>query len=115
MGRPSQIRLIFTELRQVLDSSYSDRELLRLASAIVIAHTAAGRLDDDYLTTSDVIHSFFARPIDEAMTDGGWKILEFEMKRGTAFEDGVRTEFEDDLSAEVKTLMSRLSKFRRMT
>jgi hypothetical protein len=107
--------MIYSELRRVLDPSYSDRELLRLANAIVIAHTAGGRLDDDNLTTQEGSDSFFSRPIDEAMIDGGWEVLDFETKRGIAIEDGIRIEFEDDPAAEVRTLISRLKNFRYMT
>jgi hypothetical protein len=113
MNRPAQIRAIYAELRQALDDSYSDRELVRLAHAIVIAHTNAGRIDDDYIVVPETARTLFARPLDEAMSDGGWSILDFETKRGTAYEDGARTEFEDDLSPEVRSLISRLNQIRR--
>jgi|SRR6185437_125446 len=115
MNRPNQIRLLYTELKQLLDPSYSDRDILKLAHSIVLAHTAAGRVEDDNLVPLEGSRSFFSLPLDEAMQDGGWNILEFENRRGTALEDGVRTEFEDGLVPEILALVSRLKQIRRLT
>ena len=113
MNRPAQIRAIFAELRSALGESYSDRELLKLAHSIILAYAAAGKVDDDVVEAIKSGRSFFATPLDEAMEDGGWRVLDFEDRRGTAFEDGIRTEFEDNYSPEMRSLISRLNQIRR--
>jgi hypothetical protein len=114
MNRPAQIRAIFAELRSALGETHSDRELLRLAHSIILAYTAAGKVDDDIADTLQS-NSFFSSPIDEAMQDGGWQVLDFESKRGTVFEDGMMTEFEDNFAPEYRSLISRLNQIRRQS
>ena len=115
MNRPAQVRAIFAELRSTLDESYSDRELLKFAHSIILAYAAAGKIDDDVLGGGPSVRSFFSAPLDEAIQDGGWRVLDFENRAGAAFEDGIRTELEDSYAAETRSLISRLNQIRRLS
>lgn len=80
MNRSQKVRAIFVELKSVLGSQLKTIELLRLASAIVAAHRdQSDPIENDGYRTRD---SFFSRPVDRAMQDGGWDVLYFEHGSG---------------------------------
>lgn len=85
MTRPSQIRRIVAELREVLGPDVPAWELLQLAYHFVEAHRAPEI--DDYDEPA-VRNSFFAAEVDLAFQrDNGWKVVDFERQQGMAFSD----------------------------
>lgn len=92
MQKSVRLRAIFAELR-LAGVEASARDMLRIANYILQTFGADGEeieLSDEPIDT----RRFLALPLDEAMEDGGWKILEFEARR--KIED-------DDLTPETQT------------
>jgi hypothetical protein len=86
MGSAAKIRAIYAELRSAIGDIAPAGELLRLAYAI--AKSFAPNLDELGLFGRPREGSaFFALPVDEAMDDGGWKVLNFETHRNFDIED----------------------------
>jgi hypothetical protein len=80
MRKPALVRTIYAELRSSLGNEASAGDLLRLAHLIVRAHTE--QIDElaDFGRPGDG-RSFATLPVDDAMRDGGWRILSFEAHR----------------------------------
>tara|TARA_R110000868_G_scaffold33659_2_gene122019 strand:- start:2466 stop:2813 length:348 start_codon:yes stop_codon:yes gene_type:complete len=77
MQKPALLRAIYAELRSELGSEAAAGDVLRLAHAILLFLT-----DDEDLTgfgQPPPSRSFVSMPVDEAMSDGGWRVLEFEL------------------------------------
>ena len=76
MNRPTRIRTLYNEIRETLGSEISSKEALQLA-----AHLVDIVDDRDALTGADVRKqraTFEELPIDQAIADGGWKVLNRE-------------------------------------
>jgi hypothetical protein len=81
MQNPARLRAIYAELRRATGNEVAAADLLRLAHMLLKRY----RLDiddelDDYGRPVDS-RAFFALPVDEAMEDGGWRVLNFETRR----------------------------------
>lgn len=86
MQKSARIRAIFAELRAAGVDAPA-RDLLRIANYIL--QSFGGEVPDDPSLREPPTDTrqFFALPVDEAMKDGGWQVLEFEAKRQLTFED----------------------------
>ena len=80
MQKPQLLRAIYAELRTTLGPDVSVGDAVKLAHLILRSYqdddNGADGFPKDYSTRS-LPH----RAVDEAMNDGGWRILEFEEKR----------------------------------
>lgn len=77
MRKPDLVRAIYAELRRSVASDIPDGDLLRFAHLIVQSRTR----DIDLLAEFGRVvagRSLLSAEVDEAMSDGGWRILEFE-------------------------------------
>jgi len=76
MNRPQKINQIYREFRMALSDKFPAHELLRSAAKLIEIIE-----DDDPITVARVRDPwvpFDERPVDEAIADGGWKILSHE-------------------------------------
>ena len=85
MQRPAQIRAIFAELRAALGQEAHARDLLQLAHLILRAHEAPSAEEDIVVPIGRT--PLFALPLDIAMEDGGWRVLNFECEHGIEFDE----------------------------
>jgi hypothetical protein len=86
MQKPSLFRAIYSELRNSLGPEAPGAELLRLAHLILRAYTAdTGKIDENDWAYKG--RSLVSLPVDEAMRDGGWRILEFENENLSTIDD----------------------------
>lgn len=86
MQKPALLRAIFAELRAGLGPEVAARDILKLAHVILRSYTE--ELED----TADLNDKpgrlpFWAAPVDEAMRDGGWRILEYETAQRSSVDD----------------------------
>jgi len=76
MNRPQKIKKIYHELRMILGYEYPDYELLKLASLLIEIY------EDDEPINLDQLKSFWIqfeeREVDEAIKDGGWRLISDE-------------------------------------
>ena len=76
MNRPQKIKKVYRELRMMLGDEYADYELLKSASLLIEIY------EDDEPITLDQLKSFgiqfIDREVDEAIKDGGWKLISNE-------------------------------------
>jgi len=72
------VRTIFSELRQNVAADISDGDLLRLANLIVQAHGTDPNLLAGF-GVAGASRALLGLPVDEAMDDGGWRVLYFEV------------------------------------
>lgn len=80
MQKSTRIRVIFRELRQIVGNDVPASDLVRLANFILRSQTEATQERDEFGRPSDKT-AFFRLPIDEAMRDGGWRILAYEQEQ----------------------------------
>lgn len=105
MSRPNQIRRIIAELRRALGPDVPAWQLLRMADLIVQAYREPEVVDfDEGIERSP----FYARDVARAFDDGGWKVLDHEVKQGLSLSDDLpdhrlRTE------AKLRNLLGRTS------
>ena len=86
MRKPGLVRAVYAELRAMLGDTHASGDLLKMASLLVSAYQDP--LDE--LAEFGVAHEgrpFSSLPVDEAMGDGGWRILYFESKRHDSWRD----------------------------
>ena len=76
MNRPQKIKKIYRELRMMLGDEYPDYELLKSASLLIEIY------EDDEPINLDQLKSFWIqfeeREVDEAIKDGGWRLISGE-------------------------------------
>lgn len=80
MQRPALFRAIYIELRSTLGREVPAADVLKLAFELMRAYA----IDQDGLPTDNrigVSRQFVSLPVDEAMRDGGWRILDFEERQ----------------------------------
>ena len=76
MNRPTRIRTLYNEIRETLGSEISSKEALQLA-----AHLVDVADDRDVPSGANVREqraTFDELPVDQAIADGGWKVLNRE-------------------------------------
>lgn len=76
MQKPALFRAIYSELRRGLGQEVSSKELLAIASHILRAYADDAPLVDHPDARDS--RSFATLPVDRAMDDGGWRVLEYE-------------------------------------
>jgi hypothetical protein len=76
MSRPSRIKQLYHEIRESLGSEISSKEALQLAAHLV--DVADGRDVIPFDTFRDQRATFEELPVDEAIADGGWRVLNRE-------------------------------------
>jgi len=89
MRRPALLRAIFQELRFSLGPTASAGEVLKLAHLVLKAYVAdstTGEWDPGYEHNRGS-KPFASLPVDLAMSDGGWRILEFESENSRFLQD----------------------------
>ena len=84
MRRPDQIRLIYSELRRSLGHEVPGHELIKLAFHLLRAYSSE---EFEKLGQPGRSPSLVSLPVDEAMRDGGWRVLEFENENSASFLD----------------------------
>jgi hypothetical protein len=77
MRQPDLVRAVFAELRRNLSSDVSDGDALRLAHLIIKSYTEERDLLADF-GIARASRSLLHTEVDEAMKDGGWRVMEFE-------------------------------------
>lgn len=100
MRKPDLLRGIYAELRRGLGPDVPANDLLKLAHVILRSYTDDGKQDDYPSTTS--ARAFVSLPVDEAMRDGGWRVLEFERMRGILVDN-----IDSDTVADVRPLIEK--------
>ncbi|MGY5808436.1 hypothetical protein ACXHXG_12030 [Rhizobium sp. LEGMi198b] len=86
MQKPAQFRAIFAELRSGLGPDIPAKQLAQIAILIMRAYRDASE-DVDGWGVSTESRAFQTLPVDEAMKDGGWRVLEFEIRRYSKIDD----------------------------
>jgi hypothetical protein len=86
MNRMKQVEQIYAVLRRSLDPSFSAKEALEIAQLMVESYRQTKRDEArEYLEAEP--KSFRTLALDEAFADGGWGVLDFELKRGLTIDD----------------------------
>lgn len=81
MQNPARLRAIYAELRRAAGKDVAAADLLRLAYVLFKTYRLEfGQEVDDYGLPADS-RAFAVLPVDEAMEDGGWRVLNFEWRR----------------------------------
>ena len=86
MRKPDLIRAIYAELRRNVASDVADGDLLRFAHLIVQSQSD----QTDLLAVfgrAVAERSLWSAEVDDAMKDGGWRILEFEGRTTSSRDD----------------------------
>lgn len=86
MRKPAAIRALYAELRQMLGDDVSSSDVLKIAHHFLRAYTDA----PDEMAEFGVAEEgrpFATLPVDEAMNDGGWRVLNFEIRRQSSLTD----------------------------
>jgi hypothetical protein len=73
MNRPTKIRKIYRELRAVLGSELSAKEALRSAAMLVELYEGGG--PSHGANIHEQRPKFYELPVDEAISDGGWRVM----------------------------------------
>jgi hypothetical protein len=85
MRRSEKLRQIYRELRLAgVEAPASD--LVQIASLILRAYSGDTDEVDDFGVPRDT-RSLVHMPVDSAMEDGGWRVLEFELKQSRSIDD----------------------------
>lgn len=86
MNRPSRIKILYNEVRETLGAEISPKEALQLAAHLV--DIADGRDSIKGAQITEQRDTFDELPIDQALADGGWKVLNREREIVRAVFDG---------------------------
>jgi hypothetical protein len=85
MRKSDKLREIYAELRSTgIEAPASD--MIRLAHIILRAYGVDDDDVDEFGRPRDG-RSIVRMPVDEAMTDGGWRVLEYEARRNGSIDD----------------------------
>lgn len=86
MRKPALVRAVYAELRAMLGETHAAGDLLKMADLLVSAYKdPLDELAEFGLAQEG--RSFGSLPVDEAMSDGGWRIMAFEAKRQASWRD----------------------------
>lgn len=97
MRKPELLRRIYAELRDGLPEEISSGDVLKIANQILRSYQSPKDLLQEFGQVVDQ-RGFFALSIDEAMSDGGWAVADFERRRDPGWVD---SEYEiEDLDRE---------------
>lgn len=91
MSTARAIRTVFTELRRVLGPAVSATDALLFANELVRFYTyrtSASYEEEGLLGPVTFGRAFEEWPVDVAMLDGGWMVLEYEMDQCSEYEIG---------------------------
>lgn len=86
MRKPDIVRAIYAELRRSVASDIPDGDLLRFAHLIVQSQVGHTDLLAEF-GKAVAGRSLLSAEVDEAMSDGGWRILEFEGRTTSGRDD----------------------------
>lgn len=86
MRKSEIVRAIYAELRQSVADDIPDVDLLRLAHMIVQSQLSETDISAEFGRPGGS-RSFWSLDVFDAMSDGGWRILEFEGKATSARDD----------------------------
>ncbi len=78
MSNALLLRKIYAELRSVAGIEISAGDLLRLANFVLRAFKSDFIEEGENARSRGRSVAFHALPVDEAMQDGGWRVLSFE-------------------------------------
>lgn len=81
MQDPPLLRAIYAELRASAGSDVAAGDLLRLAHLVLRAYKVDFIEPAEKTGGREKKGGFHALPVDQAMDDGGWKVLDFETPR----------------------------------
>lgn len=86
MNKSALLRRVYAELRDTIGPAASSGDVLRLAEIIVRAYTDE---TSTLVKVTDAVESraFFRLAVDNAMRDGGWRVLEFELEANFGLDD----------------------------
>lgn len=94
MARISQVMKVYAELRHTLDpSEYSAAQILQIAQLVVDSYHQSEAEDHAGVVRIGPL-SRMSWSVDLAMSDGGWRVLDWERKLGMAFSDDDPIEFQ---------------------
>jgi hypothetical protein len=79
MRKSDQLREVYKEIRSVVGATVPAIDVARLAHLILRSYHEDEDEIDEYGHPTDS-RAFLYLPVDEAMRDGGWKVLLFEMR-----------------------------------
>lgn len=79
MRKSDKLREVFREIRRVVGATVPAIDVARLAHFILRSYQEDDDEIDEYGCPADS-RAFLYLPVDEAMSDGGWKVLMFEMR-----------------------------------
>jgi hypothetical protein len=79
MQKSAQLRQVYQEIRRVVGTTVPAIDIARLAHLILRSYHGEDEEADDYGLPADS-RAFLHLPVDEAMRDGGWRVLLFEMR-----------------------------------
>lgn len=77
MRKSAQLREVYLEIRRVVGATVPAIDVARLAHIILRSYHQEDDEEDEYGLPADS-RAFMHLPVDEAMRDGGWKIMLFE-------------------------------------
>jgi len=101
MNRPSKIRKIYAELRRALGDDIPAHELINTAAALLELYT-----EDDtgpHLRLVGGRVAFDQLPLDEALSDGGWRVM------------GRETGWYGEMYAEESSVLETMAKLKSLT
>ncbi|GAK46784.1 glycoside hydrolase family 2 sugar binding [Tepidicaulis marinus] len=85
--RPALFRAIYAELRRGLGKEVYARDLAKLAHLILQTYLDDNESESDWVGRASAGRSIRTMAVDDAMKDGGWRILEFETHRAFSVDD----------------------------
>lgn len=85
MRKSAQVRAVYAELRQMLGDEASAGDVLKLAHIFLRAYSDPPDEMREFGVAGES-RPFLTLPVDDAMSDGGWRVLIFERER-SAFLD----------------------------
>ncbi|TGT56613.1 hypothetical protein EN813_042405 [Mesorhizobium sp. M00.F.Ca.ET.170.01.1.1] len=79
MRKSDKLREVYKEIRRVVGTTVPAVDIVRLAHLILRSYQEDDADVDEYGRPADS-RAFPYLPVDEAMSDGGWKVLLFELR-----------------------------------
>ena len=79
INRPEKVRRVYTELRRAAPEDISAQDLLRISAKLVAL--SEGRGGRPLARQGAPRPTFEELPLDKALNDGGWRVMEHESRR----------------------------------
>lgn len=86
MRKSALVLQVFAELKHALGPDVPDGDVLRLANALLRAYVHTQEDEGPRLRATAFL-PFISEEVDAAMADGGWRVLDFESRRGLGIVD----------------------------